>query len=397
MAKPLRILLLIADTGGGHRATAQALAEGLKHRYGNTVEPELFDGLRKFAPWPVSHLDDMYPWMSGLSKTWGNSWTALNDPEVARRFMRSWWPWVRTSAIRIAQVPCDAIVNVQPLYTYPVIWAMDHTGIRKPFITMVSDLIVVHALWCEPSTDAFLVPTDMSHRHALENHVPEHKIKVVGLPIRLLFAAPPEPKPLVRARLGLRVDKPVILLMGGGQGLGRVYDIAEAVGHSGLDVQLIVVAGRNKKLKEQLDEARWPIDLCAYGFTEEIPSLMNAADILITKAGPTTICEAFTRSLPMIISGYIPAQEEENAEYVIDHHAGVLAEEPERIVDMLRDWLNDRELLERLSRNSGALARPRAAIDAAEEVYRVAVTRPTSYRAPQHEPLLARLDRFFGH
>ena len=74
--------------------------------------------------------------------------------------------------------------------------------------------------------------------------MPKEKISVTGLPIRLLFTQPPEPKPVVRARLGLKPDKPVVLMMGGGQGLGRVYEIAEAIGHSGLDAQLIVIAGR---------------------------------------------------------------------------------------------------------------------------------------------------------
>ena len=88
MSKPLKLLLLFADTGGGHRAASQALAEGLRFRYGDAVDPVLFDGLRAYAPFPVSHLDDMYPWMSGMSKTWGDGWTTLNDPDVARRFMR---------------------------------------------------------------------------------------------------------------------------------------------------------------------------------------------------------------------------------------------------------------------------------------------------------------------
>jgi 1,2-diacylglycerol 3-beta-galactosyltransferase len=395
MPKPLRIFILYAETGGGHRATSESVADGLRQRYGAAVEPVLFDGLRKYAPWPVSHLDDMYPWMSGMSKTWGGGWTALNDPDVARRFMRSLWPYVRDAAIKMAQEPCDAIVNVQPLYTYPVLWAMDRIGIRRPFITMVSDLIVVHALWCDPSTDAFLVPTELSHARALDNRIPPEKIKVVGLPIRLSFAAPPQPKPIVRQRLGL-ADKPTIILMGGGQGLGAVYEIAEAIGRSGLDVQLIVVAGRNKKLKEQLEAARWPINLRPYGFTSDIPDLMNAADVLITKAGPTTICEAFTRNLPIIISSYIPSQEDQNAEYVTQSQAGILAEQPELIVDTLRRWLNDPALLAKLSRNSGALARPRSAIEAAEEIHRIAIGWPTIYRVPRREPLLARLDRFFG-
>ena len=395
MPKPLRLNIMYADTGGGHRATSQAVIDGLKARYGEGVEPVLFDGLRTYAPWPVSHLDDMYPWMSGMSKTWGDGWTALNNPDVARRFMKGWWPYVRDAAIKMMQEPCDAVVNVQPLYTYPALWAMDHIGIRRPFVTMVSDLIVVHALWCDPSTDAFLVPTELSHERAIQNRIPPEKIKVVGLPIRLSFAIPPQPKPVVRQRLGL-ADKPTIILMGGGQGLGGVFEIAEAIGRSGLDMQLIVVAGRNKKLKEQLDGAHWPIDLRPYGFVQDIPDLMNAADVLITKAGPTTICEAFTRNLPIIISGYIPSQEDQNADYVIQNRAGVLAEQPELIVETLRKWLSDPALLAELSRNSGALARPRAALDAAEEIYRIATTRPTTYRVPKREPLLARLDRFFG-
>lgn len=395
MTRPLRISLYYADTGGGHRATAQAIAEGLTYRYGDAVEPMLLDGLRKYCPYPFSRLDDMYPWMSGMSKTWGRSWTQLNDPERAENFIKIWWPFVRSATIRMVKEPYDAIINVQPLYTYPALWAMEYIGVRKPFVTMVSDLIVVHALWCDPRTDRLLVPTEVSRVHALENRVPPDKIQVVGLPIRLTFMTPPEPKPLVRQRLGLR-NKFTILLMGGGQGLGRVYEIAEAIGRSGLDVQLIVIAGRNKKLKEQLDAARWPIELAAYGFIQEVPALMNAADVLITKAGPTTICEAFTRSLPIIISGYIPSQENENADYVIANRAGVLAEEPELIIDTLRQWLQQPDLLASLSANSARLARPRAALDAAEAAYEVATTRPIVYRAPQGEPLLARLDRFFG-
>jgi len=124
---------------------------------------------------------------------------------------------------------------------------------------------------------------------------------------------------------------------------------------------------------------------------------MDAADVLITKAGPTTICEAFTRCLPIIISGYIPSQENENADYVVNNRAGVLAEEPELIIDTLRAWLRNPGLLMSLSDNSARLAHPRAAIEAAEAAYEVATTHPIVYRAPQGDPLLARIDRFLGN
>ena len=89
-------------------------------------------------------------------------------------------------------------------------------------------------------------------------------------------------------------------------------------------------------------------------------------------------------------------QEEENAEYVTRHGAGTYAEEPEKIVEILRQWLVNPALLERMSKAAGALARPRAAIETAEAVYRVASTKPIINRAPQNEPLLARIDRLLG-
>jgi len=57
---------------------------------------------------------------------------------------------------------------------------------------------------------------------------------------------------------------------------------------------------------------------------------------IVTKAGPTTVAEALARELPTILSGFIPSQEEENVTYMVNAGAGVLVEEPDRIVARLR-------------------------------------------------------------
>jgi hypothetical protein len=67
------------------------------------------------------------------------------------------------------------------------------------------------------------------------------------------------------------------------------------------------------------------------------------------------------------------------------------------IVATLREWRHKPDRLAQLAQNSARLARARAAIEAAEAAYEVATTRPIVYRAPQREPLLARLDRFFSN
>jgi len=396
--QPLRVMLLMAKTGGGHGAVADAVAQALEHQYGDAVEARVVDGLRGFAPFPFSHIDSTYPWQVRLGdRGYGAAWRALNDSGRAKSLMKSMWPLVRSAALKIVEQPADVIVSVHPLFVYTCLWAMNRTGRRLPFITMMSDLVSVHALWCDPETDCMLLPTEASRAQAIEHGVPLEKTRVTGLPIRVQFAAPIESRPVVRARLGLQPDRHTVLLMGGGDGLGNLGEIARAVGFSGLDIQLIVVAGRNKKLEQQLRETDWPVPVCIYGFTQEIPALMNAADVLISKAGPTTVAEALARELPTILSGFIPPQEEENVTYMSEAGAGVLAEEPERIVAVLASWLSDGgRKLRKMSVAARAAAHPRAAFDAAEVINTIARDKPLIIQPPRREPLLAALERFFG-
>ncbi|HLF26154.1 MAG TPA: glycosyltransferase [Anaerolineae bacterium] len=387
----------MAKTGGGHGAVADAVAQALEHVYGEAVEASVVDGLRSFAPFPFSHIDSTYPWQVKLGGDgYGAAWRALNDAGRARLLMKSTWPLVRSATLKIVEQPVDAIVSVHPLFVFPCLWAMHRTGRRLPFITMVSDLVAVHALWCNPETDCLLAPTDISRLQAIDHGIPAEKIQVTGLPIRLQFAEPNQPRPAARAQLGLLPQQRTVLLMGGGDGMGNLGELARTVGFAGLDLQLLVVAGRNKKLEHQLKEIDWPAPTHIYGFTQDIPALMNAADVLISKAGPTTVAEALARELPTILSGFIPSQEEENVTYMVNAGAGVLAEQPDQIIATLKAWLEDADTLAQMSAAARAAAYPRAAFDAAEAIYRVTRDTPLIIQKPRREPLLAALERFLA-
>jgi 1,2-diacylglycerol 3-beta-galactosyltransferase len=69
-----------------------------------------------------------------------------------------------------------------------------------------------------------------------------------------------------------------------------------------------------------------------YGFVQDMPDFMRAADVLITKAGPGTISEAFIAGLPMILYSRLPGQEDGNVGYVVDNGAGVWAPRPDAVV-----------------------------------------------------------------
>lgn len=77
---------------------------------------------------------------------------------------------------------------------------------------------------------------------------------------------------------------------------------------------------------------------------------MEASDIIVTKAGPGTIAEAFIKGLPMIISSYLPGQEEGNMRFVVDNKLGLYANDPEEIARIASSWLGNLEYLSEVSK-----------------------------------------------
>ncbi|MEI8132459.1 MAG: glycosyltransferase, partial [Leptolinea sp.] len=114
-----------------------------------------------------------------------------------------------------------------------------------------------------------------------------------------------------------------------------------------------------------------------YGFVRAMPDFMQAANVLVTKAGPGTICEAFIAGLPIILYSKMPGQEDGNVDYVVNEGAGVWAPEPEQVVAALQTWLNAPELRWQAAFECRRVARPNAAREIARILAgRVGVTHP---------------------
>jgi 1,2-diacylglycerol 3-beta-galactosyltransferase len=235
-----------------------------------------------------------------------------------------------------------------------------------PVITLVTDLRRAYASWFCPGVDLCIVPSDAVRQKALACGLSRQQIKVVGLPVSLKFGQERGRKSELKKKLGLRPNLPALLLMGGGEGMGQVFPIARAIAQAHLPAQLLVAAGRNRALRRRLESLAWEIPTTTFGFVGNMAKLMAASDVIITKAGPATICEAIACALPILISGAIPYQEDLNAAYVVENGVGQLAEEPEEIVSLLRKWLQSgNEELSQMARNARRLARPQTTLEVA--------------------------------
>jgi len=362
----------MSDTGGGHRAAAEAIAEAFGVLYGNSVRVTIVDAWKDYMGWPVNRLANSYPWIVNRAMwLWRSFWRLEKSPFVMELFFGLFYPLVAPRLLRLftSQRP-GVIVSVHPLLTAFSLRVLERSGVDIPFVTVVTDLVKSWQVWYRASTTLCLVPTADIGQQAARLGVSPAKIEVVGQPVTLELCQNGVSKISIRGRLGLDPQRPVILLAGGGEGYGPMFDIARTIARRLSHVQLLVVAGRNRPLQARLQAVQWEVPTRVFGFVPNMPELMQAADLFVTKAGPGSLAEAFVAGLPLLIFDYIPGQEDSNVRYVIEHGAGVYERNPDKIVDLLQQWFSPNDAtLAQMAQQTARLAQPNAALDIARRVY----------------------------
>lgn len=367
-----RIEILMASTGGGHRSAALAISEAFDDLY-DDCEVEIVDIWSDHIPFPLNRVGRMYGRLVKYG-LWEAVWDASNDPKRIQCALTTMWPFIDDAMEEFfALTKPDAVVVVHPLFNHFSAWALRSLQVRIPLVTVVTDLVTTHPGWICLDADLCLAPSERSRQYVLDSGMPPDKVKVTGLPISLKFLTTKIDKLEARKRLGLAEHLPTVLLVSGGEGMGPVYKIARAISSHRPAGQMVIVAGRNQRLKKQLERTGWEIPTKVLGFVDNMPELMRAADVIVTKAGPSTISEAFIAGLPIILSGFIPGQEEGNVDYVVQKRAGVLAEDSEAIGQLVAEWFDpvNADLLAEMTRNSRALGRPEAALNVATEIHQI--------------------------
>ncbi|MBC7237002.1 MAG: glycosyltransferase [Chloroflexi bacterium] len=359
-----RVLILMVAGGGGHESAAKAIRGALQHKYGDRVDIVILDPSKRSPFAPLRRLDDFYRWMSlRRSSLYRALWATDGQPWVPELLGIVMAPLYRRPITEIMEeVRPDLIVSVHGLTNHIPLRILRHTlKSEVPFVTVVTDMIKAHPIWFCRDVDLCLVPTEEARERGLRFGMPADKIEVVGQPVDLAFTQEVNDKAALRTRLGLDPERPCVLIVGGGDGVGPMYETACAFNKMLDTVQLIVIAGHNEALKRSLHEIEWQVSAQIHGFVHNMPELMQASDLLVTKAGPGTLAEAFAVGLPVIIFDYIPGQEEGNVRYVLEHGAGVYTADPAEIVSIAQTWLQPgNPEVARILANAAAIARPDA-------------------------------------
>ena len=383
-----RVLILLSDTGGGHRAAAEAIRDALFRNPGpDALAVELVDVFRDYSPAPFKYLPEIYPWWVNNSKqSWGAGYNLSNTRRRARVLSTTLFHTLELGLKRLLREhPADVIVCVHSALARPTMKAMQSLPHRAPFVVVVTDLVSTHHMWYERRAERTLVPTAAALARGFENGLTRQQLRLTGLPVHPDFIDGLTDQASARLALGLAPHLPAVLLVGGVDGMGPVYRTARAINARRLPCQLLIIAGRNETLRRRLQSLAWNQPTHVYGFRRDMPVVLAATDIIVTKAGPATISEACIAGLPLILYDAIPGQETGNVAWVIEHDVGVFTPDPHEIGATLGAWLAEGPSgLNRRAQRSRAQARPNAVFEIAAEIWHQAQQSP---RATRRKPL----------
>lgn len=242
---------------------------------------------------------------------------------------------------------------------------------RKLFLPLYCTLtdFYPHAFWVYDHVDKYYVANEDSKRNLAGRGIGGEKIVVAGIPIQPEFAELPSKK-VSKERVGLSRERPSVLILNGGFGVGKMEEIVRSFARCAYPLELVVVAGKNKELRENLVRLAPAIrpKLQVLGFVDNIHEIMNACDLIISKPGGLSSAEAMASGLPMILVDPIPGQEDRNCEYLLEQGVAVRLYDLNDAAGKVSLLLEDSEKVERMKRQTRAQSYADASFRIAQDV-----------------------------
>lgn len=363
-----RILILMTEMGFGHKSAAQAIATAAEREFGDQCDVKITNPMsNKKTPSLVRDVQSQYYDQSVQNHEIYEAMYKLGDTSIAAAAMERGLMLLLFQAVReeIETYEPDVVIVVHENYLAPLQAFYETTNKHIPTITVITDLTTIHRMWYHPVSDICVVPTEQAYDKALEQKLKPAQVQQLGIPVHPDLSEEQHDKAALQRELGWASEYVTVLVVGS----KRVQDLPEklhGINHSRLPLQLILVAGGDDETHAEFQNIDWHHPTHIYNFVDNLPTMMHASDIVLSKAGGLIVSEALACGLPLLLADVIPGQETGNAEYVVAGDAGALTETPLALLEVLFHWLdNDAEQLKQVAQRASELGKPRAAHDIA--------------------------------
>jgi processive 1,2-diacylglycerol beta-glucosyltransferase len=337
-----RILILTLSFGSGHVVASAAIEEALR-AFDSAAEVKVLDCIergswwfRALYVWPYWLMIRHAPWL------WARLFRTRHEKQHRQTAPRWLFRWGCRQVFReIRQWQPEVLVATEVGACEIASLAKKRGWTQAPLVAVSTDHESEPA-WVTGAVDQYFVSTEEVAAKLRRWGVDRRRIVTSGIPVLRKFhekgrgAASKE-------KLGLAVDRPMVLVMGGGMGPLPMDQIVSELARLPMPLSIVAVAGLNSRMKKKLERSRrqMPFDksLEVYGWMDCVDELMRAADVLVTKPGGLTLTEAASVGTPMVCVNPIPGPEERHCELIERENLGVVARSIEEVSSHVARWV----------------------------------------------------------
>lgn len=362
----VKILVLFAQMGFGHKSAAEAIAAAAAAEYGDRCEVVMANPMSaEKTPGLFRRLQSEYYDQSVQDAGSYELLYQLGDTLLGGAALEGGLSLLLRNSVEetLKETQPDVIITVKEDYLAPLSALFELKGEKLPVMTVVTDLTTIHRMWFHPVADICVVPTRIAAQLASRYGLPDRVVRQIGVPVSPAISQETRPRAELRDELGWRKDRATALVVGS----KRVRQLPEklrGLNHAALPLQLVLIAGGDDSLYRQFQQTEWHVPTHIYNFVDNLPMMLHAADFVITKAGGLIISEALAVGRPLLLADFIEGQETGNANFIANAQAGAIANTPVDLLETVFHWLADGgKLLSEHATFARALGRPRAAFE----------------------------------
>jgi processive 1,2-diacylglycerol beta-glucosyltransferase len=333
----MKILIVYASAGAGHRKAAEALQSHLQNTHPEfSLETiDILDYTPKSFKLLYSKgyvfLVSRFPWLWYL--LYRISFYFPNNPINPYLEYINCMPFVRLLQREGPRVVVSTHFLVNSIASVYKKRNPDH---RLRLISIVTDY-TLHPLWIGEGVDVYIASCGYVKSELMIRGVEESRIKEYGIPANEKFYRAADRKDAA-LKLKVGLEKFTVLIMTGTFGIGPIEEIVKILAG---DFQLLVVCGSNIRLYRRLSGLGLA-SVKVYPLIHNVDELMSVSDVVLTKAGGISITESLAKGLPMVFFANIPGLETTNAKVICSYGAGFNTKTTAQIKEIVHSLKNDK-------------------------------------------------------
>lgn len=365
-----KIMIFYASYGGGHLSAARSIKENIEANY-KDVEVMLVDCMYYVNKFFDKVTTTAYSEMAKkIPQTWGKVyWHAQSGP-IAQISTTSNKLLSKKLNTLLKNFNPELIISTHPFASTMCAYLKKQGKLNAKIATVLTDY-APHDQWIvfNEYVDYYFVSHEGMKMQLHEKGIPKEKIYATGIPLSNKFLLKYDKSQILQS-FGLSPNKKTVLFFGGGEfGLGKTqtFNIFKSFVECPENIQIVAISGKNQKMKESFENLVTDLgkhdSVKILEFTDKVPQLMSISDLVVTKPGGLTTTESLASGLPIVVINPIPGQEEENAEYLVNHNTAIWLKKDDNVEEIINNLLSDTSKLEEMSNNAKSISKPNSTND----------------------------------